>query len=134
MFIRFASLRVHRDSGRELGVFHTAYNLKYSGLLNEDEVVQLKELLADYEQNLDVPSCYGDASLRWQRRVSAICWFKPQSRKFISSMWALVDFLKRHGIAMRLWRTHLPGRVLYEDEHQVAAVPFRRAREFANWI
>src|SRR5688572_24198436 len=123
MFIRFASLRIHRDSGRELGVFHTAYRLKRSGLLDDIEYEQLETLLEDFETNLEIPSCYRDPTLRFSRKYAAICWFKPQSRRFTGSMWALVDFLKRQGIAMRQWRTHLPGRVLYEDEHQVAAVP-----------
>lgn len=133
MFIRFASLRVDCDSGREMGVFHTAYRVKYSGLLDDIECEQLEALMEDFD-NLDAPSCYRDPSLRFKRKYAAICWFKPQSRRFTGSLWALVDFLKRQGIAMRQWRTHLPGRVLYEDEHQVAAVPFRRAREFTNWI
>jgi len=134
MFIRFASLRIDRDSGRELGVFHTAYRLKRSGLLDEFEYEQLDALMEDFEINLDIPSCYVDRSLRRSRKYAAICWFKPQSRRFTRGLWTLVDFLKRQGIAMRQWRTELPGRVLYEDEHQVAAVPFRRAREFTNWV
>lgn len=134
MFIRFASLQVDCDSGRERGVFQTAYWLKDSGLLNEDEVQQIDVLLAIYEEHLDVPDCYRNPVLSRKRRYAAICWFKSQSRKFIGSMWAVVAFLKSHGVPMKLFRTHLPGRVLYEDEHQVAAIPFRRAREFQNWI
>ena len=134
MFIRFASLRVDRYSGRELGVFSSARQLQRSGRLNEDEVCALDELLQVYEDKLEVPDCYGDTSLRWQRKYAAICWFKTQSREFISQMWTVAKFLKSHGMPMRLLRTTLPGRVLYEDEHQVAAVPFRRAREFKRWI
>ena len=134
MFIRFASLRVNRDSGRELGIFHTAYALRESGRLDDDEIAQLNALLEVFNNELDVPGCYGDTSVRWQRRYRAICWFKTQSREFISQMWTVAKFMKCHGVQMKLLRTTLPGRVLYEDEHQVAAVPFSRAREFKRWI
>jgi hypothetical protein len=134
MFIRFASLRVDRDSGRELGVFHSAGVLKRSGHLSEVEVETLDELMRIYNDKLEVPDCYSDCTLRWKRKYEAICWFKTQSREFISHMWTVAKFLKSHGMPMRLLRTALPGRVLYEDEHQVAAVPFRRAREFKRWI
>jgi hypothetical protein len=133
MYIRFATPRVHRYSGRETGVFMAAYWLKYSGRLTEDEVELLDELLSPYG-DLKVPPIYRDDSLLEKRRDAAICWFKTQSRKMISQMYGVVGFLKYHGMPMALVRTELPGRVLYEDEHQVAAVPFRRARHFKCWI
>lgn len=133
MFIRFVTPRVHRYSGRETGVFCAAYRLKYSGLLTEDEMDQLDELLAPYG-DLQVPPVYRDESILEKRRDAAICWFKTRSRKMISHMYAVVGYLKYHGMPMALLRTDLPGRVLYEDEHQVAAIPFRRAKEFKCWI
>jgi len=133
MYIRFVTPRVHPYSGRETGVFHTAYRLKYSGRLTDDEIDLLNELLSPYG-DLEVPPVYRDETIMQKRRDAAICWFKTHSRQMISHMYSVVAFLKFHGVPMALLRTELPGRVLYEDEHQVAAVPYRRARHFKCWI
>ena len=134
MFIRFASPYIHHESRRETGIFQTAYRLKRSGRLTEDEYDQLCNLLHDVECDLAVPACYRDAFIRESRKGETICWFKTQAREMIRSMWNVAWFLKEHGYSLMMIRTELPGRVMYEDRHQVAAVPFRRARQFRKWI
>jgi hypothetical protein len=37
--------------------------------------------------------------------------------------------LERHGVRTEVLRTDRPGYVVYEDEYQVAAIPFRGTRE-----
>ena len=127
-FIRFASPRIDCDSQRDQGIFQIAYDLKYSGELDDEQIDYLDELLDAYSK-LPVPDCYHDRTIHVQRRKSAICWFKQDARQFIRDMWTVAWFLKEHGVYLRLLRTKLPGRVLYEDKYQVCAVPFRRAIE-----
>ena len=134
MFIRFASPYRSRWSGRELGVFHSAGRLQDSGTLSGDEVEQLEELLSYFNAYLPVPPCYRDAELPLVQRDRAICWFRTDAERFIRRIWTVVCFLKDHGVPMQMCRTRLPGRVLYEDEFQVCAVPFRRQREWQQNI
>lgn len=40
-------------------------------------------------------------------------------------MWALARVLRTHGVAIKMLKTSRPGYIVYEDEFQVCAEPFR---------
>jgi len=40
-------------------------------------------------------------------------------------MWRVVTLVEHEGIPVRVYRTHRPGIVIYQDALQVAAVPWR---------
>jgi hypothetical protein len=55
----------------------------------------------------------------------AISWFKETASEHISHMRQLALILESHDIAVSQLTTDNPGKVEYEDEHQIAAIPFR---------
>jgi hypothetical protein len=57
----------------------------------------------------------------------AIFWFHPQT-KIIREIWHLVAILREEGVSVGLRRTNLPGRILYGDDFQIAAIPFGHGR------
>ena len=59
-------------------------------------------------------------------RSLGICWFKTGSTEHISRIWEMVNVLERNGIYVRKIRTDKPGYVIYEDEWQLVAEPFRK--------
>ena len=59
-----------------------------------------------------------------------MCWFKPAAREHILRIRDIVAILENHGVTTKMLVTRRPGYVVYEDEHQVAAIPFRRKRRW----
>jgi len=66
-------------------------------------------------------------SRRRTAHSSAICWFKDTAHGYIDRMRRLAALLDASGVHTRMITTRRPGCIVYEDEHQVAAVPFRDA-------
>jgi hypothetical protein len=69
MYLRFVTVRVHKDSPEPAGVFAAAYALLDSGDLTRDEWKVLREMLNWFNANLKSPPKTFDG-----RR--AIFWFK----------------------------------------------------------
>ena len=55
-----------------------------------------------------------------------ICWFKTGATEHIARIWEMVQILERNGIYVKKIRTDKPGYVIYEDEWQLVAEPFRK--------
>ena len=55
-----------------------------------------------------------------------ICWFKTNSAEHIARIWEMVQILERNGIYVKKIRTDRPGYLVYEDEWQIVAEPFRK--------
>lgn len=66
--------------------------------------------------------------LAWSSRPNApnraISWFKLAAAEHIAHMRELVALLEHKDIAVEELRTDKPGYIVYEDEHQIAAIPF----------
>lgn len=82
---------------------------------------ELRELRAWFNENLEKPSSFGRNKLRL-----GICWFKTDAAEHISRIWEMVHILERNGIYVKKIRTDKPGYVIYEDEWQLVAEPFRK--------
>jgi hypothetical protein len=124
MFVRYVSLSKGTESHCLRGVFHAALSLEDRGQLNEDAVSQLEELWRWFNLQLPVPYRFS-RSRRRHAHSNAICWFKPNATDHIGKVRELASLLEQHGIATRRLRTQRPGYIVYEDQYQIAAVPFR---------
>jgi hypothetical protein len=58
----------------------------------------------------------------------ALCWFKPEARACLERMRALAEIHRALGASVGELREADPGRVTYEDDHQLVAVPALHAR------
>ena len=56
---------------------------------------------------------------RWS--ADAISWFKGSAQDLISRFRDMIAILEIHDRPVRMITTDDPGRILYEDEHQVVA-------------
>jgi hypothetical protein len=120
-YIRFVIGRKDEDSHVEQGIFQAAARaLEWQDITGSD-AEELNELRAWFSENLERPTSFGRDKLRL-----GICWFKTQSTEHISRIWEMVQILERHGIYVRKIRTDRPGYVIYEDEWQLVAEPFRK--------
>jgi hypothetical protein len=115
-YLRFAVGRVHDRTRQTLGFFQAAYQLRDAAGRASDAGRMLQPLFTWFGDNLRGP----DVASR------AIFWFKSDASECVSRDWEMVHILKSHDHMVWMTRTDLPGRVVYEDRYQVAAVPFGR--------
>ncbi len=117
-YVRLAANYVDRESRHHAGVFQAACDLMQSGDLTRDEIRMLRDGIRWFRENL-----YSPRSLQVPQ---AIFWFKPDAHECIRNVWYLVSLLRAHGRHVRVIVTREPGSIVYQDEHQIAAVPRRR--------
>lgn len=121
VYIRFVIGRKDEDSHVEQGIFQAAAQaLEWQNITGSD-AVELKELQTWFSENLEKPSSFGRDKLRL-----GICWFKTGSTEYISRIWEMVHILERNGIYVKKIRSGRPGYMIYEDEWQIVAEPFRK--------
>jgi hypothetical protein len=124
MLVRFVVMERDEDSHQLTGVFHAAFRLRDRGILDRAEGSTFERLRLWFNEHLPVPDRFS-RSRRSGAHHNAICWFKTDAVEHLGKMRELTELLARHGLIIRRLRTTRPGYVVYEDDFQVAAVPFR---------
>jgi hypothetical protein len=120
-YIRFVIGRKDEESHVEQGIFQAAAQaLEWQNITGSD-ADELNELRAWFSENLEKPTSFGRDKLHL-----GISWFKTGSTEHISRIWEMVHILERNGIYVKKIRTDKPGYVIYEDESQLVAEPFRK--------
>jgi hypothetical protein len=120
-YVRFVIGRKDDDSHVEQGIFQAAAQAVEWQSIGGCDAEELNELTAWFSENLERPTSFGRDTLRL-----GICWFKTDAAEHISRIWEMVRILERNGIYVKKIRTGKPGYVVYEDEWQVVAEPFRK--------
>jgi hypothetical protein len=120
-YVRFVIGRKDEDSHVEQGIFHAAGQALEWRTITGSDADELNELRAWFNENLEKPTSFGRNRLRL-----GICWFKTGSAEHISRIWEMVQILERNGIYVKKIRTDRPGYVIYEDQWQLVAEPFRK--------
>ena len=110
VFLRFAVGEIDADSQEQLGIFQAAYGLGSGTGRRFDSALEW------FCEHLVAP---GDVPAR------AIFWFKADADACVGHVWEMIRALKSSGLAVWMMRCRQPGRVVYEDAHQVAAIPHR---------
>jgi len=119
--VRFFATERDSDSHVEEGIFQAAYTLLRSDKLTYYEWKELRSLLDWFNEHLERPGSFSRSS-----QPRGICWFKPEATECLTHVWAMVHILKEHGVMVTKVTTEKPGYVVYEDEFQVVAEPFRQ--------
>jgi hypothetical protein len=120
-YVRFVIGRKDNESHVEQGIFQAAaVALEWQNITGSD-ADELNELREWFSQNLEKPNSFGRDTLRL-----GICWFKTGATEHIARIWKMVQILERNGIYVKKIRTDKPGYVIYEDEWQLVAEPFRK--------
>ena len=118
MYIRFQTgVRCH-DTGRSLGIFHAAGHLQDRCDVPQYLVEPLSDSLAWFNRNLKVP-----------RRDSiprrCLFWFDCQNAEVLGHVWELIGWLRMSDVYVTHRKCDYPGKIVYRDDHQVAAIPGR---------
>jgi hypothetical protein len=126
-FVRFVVSEIDEDSGQRQGLFQALSRLQEEGRLLPHEMQQWEEVYDWFRKNLDAPARFTRSS-RPHARAVAISWFKDTAAEHIRRIRALVSILRDHGVSCEVIQTRRPGYVVFEDEYQVVAEPFRETQ------
>lgn len=113
--VRFVVHQKIASETRQVGLFAAAYFLRDEGDLTSHDRERLDELLAWFRTELTVPpeGVIPVESIFWYRNVGP----------FSERMWELAHLLDDHGFTTELITGQFVGRIVYQDEHQLAALP-----------
>jgi hypothetical protein len=124
MYIRFAIEHMNPDSHRRDGLFRGAWRLEEQCDLALHEISELENIYSWFNQHLPRPRRLA-RSARPSAHHRAICWFKPTAHDHIRQMYRLARLFRQHGIAVTILTTRRPGYIVYQDDAQIVAEPFR---------
>ena len=120
-YVRFVIGRRDEENHVERGIFRAAeLALEWQTITGAD-AIELNEIFSWFDNNLQEPTSFGRDKLRL-----GICWFKTDATEHISRIWEMTRILERNGVYVQKIRTDRPGYVIYEDEWQLVAEPFRK--------
>jgi hypothetical protein len=122
-YVRFQGT-VRHERGFFPGVFWLVNRLARDGVLTPGQERFRQVNNAWYDAAYTTPS-HVDPSV-FDRLVNpgAVSWFKADSaRHLVERVDGYLEILAAHGVACERVSSTDPGRVVYEDEHQVVVVP-----------
>ena len=129
MYLRFVVADIDEDSERMLGVFQAVWNLRDFGRLFRYEEREHDSVLDWFHGNLERPTRFSAAKRPFYgKKRRGLCWFKDSAREHIAQIRRMVAILHNHGIVVEMLKARRVGYVVYEDEYQVVAQPFRDMR------
>ncbi len=114
-YLRFIVHQKIPGTPRQAGLFTAAYDLRDEGELSRYDRDFLDRLLAWFSSSLPVPPAGKIPS-------QAIFWYRQGGLVF-KQMWVLAKLLNKYNFTTELIKTSFAGLVVYQDEHQVAAIP-----------
>ncbi|HWD86543.1 MAG TPA: hypothetical protein VG367_00355 [Mucilaginibacter sp.] len=113
----------------ETGIFMALKYLRDDHSLTKDEdVIKLKELSGWFNQNLEKPTRFSKGTSKYNADVS-LSWFKDSAKEHIKRMQDFIEIAEEYDILIERVASKAPGYIVYEDEYQVSAVPFKADRQ-----
>lgn len=128
MFVRFVvPTWIHRESQAPVGVIGAAYELVRQDTLSRELRDELERWLRWFEHHLDVPERFNrTASKGWYRRETrGIAWLRSTAVDHLAAITSLAACITKCGYATAELRAERVGYVIFEDDVQVIAEPFR---------
>ena len=124
MYVRFVINEIDENTGVERGIIQAMFRLWRSGALSAHEEAWWADIRSWLNLDLDEPDRLA-RSRRPGAHACAISWFKASAADHITRAREVCALLAQHDISTKMLTAERPGYVVYEDEFQVAAEPFR---------
>lgn len=116
-YIRFQTLHPAPHSSWPLGIFRAANVLRELAESEDSSVGWIEEVYDWFNTNLPVPP-HKEIDPR------AVFWFRSDAIVPVAEAWKLTAAYREAGLWVRLYRTNRPGRIIYQDQFQIAAIPY----------
>jgi hypothetical protein len=133
--LRFVLARSHPDTVVEDGIFRAAYQLRDGSSASATDRQLLEELLSWFKIHLAIPERFNTSRSKgyYRRNAAGISRIKPTAVEHLEKMREIAAILERNDVRVSQKTTDRPGYVVFEDDHQVIAEPFRgERRRLAN--
>lgn len=128
-YVRFVCFQTVRRQKNRLGVFQ-AIRLARESDVAEDWALRELRILGDwFNEWLAEPITFASGRERFrygdyvQDGQTGLSWFKPTATEHIARMHRLKTALEACGVHVEVLTTRDPGKVVWEDGHQVVAEP-----------
>lgn len=118
-YIRFVISAKDSSSNEKQGFFMAMAELRDNNALYPWEADIDKVVYRWFNDNLLVPYVQSKDG-----KTHAISWFKSTAVEHIENMRKFAAILAAHDYTVEQLITTRPGKILYEDDYQIAAIPF----------
>jgi hypothetical protein len=125
MFIRFYCGEIDECSGLAGGLFCAVTQLQEHCYVPKYELEAVDEVVSWFNKHMASPFDYLPELPRYEH---AVCWFKSSAHECLAKARELVTILERNDILIWTIKSHRVGRLFYEDESQVFALPHPELR------
>ncbi|MDQ0988152.1 hypothetical protein [Streptomyces sp. V2I9] len=125
MYVRFQSPE-RSPCGHFPGIFALANGLAREGRLTEEQYRFWRAANDWYDAAYTDPSRVDPTVYDPEVNPEAVAWFKLSATRLLDRVPGYLALLSAHGVACERLESADPGRVVYEDEHQVVVVPHGR--------
>ncbi|MEC3975435.1 hypothetical protein [Amycolatopsis sp. H20-H5] len=122
VYIRFQGT-VPDDRGVFPGIFKLVNGLARDGRLSVEQERFRRTNNDWYDAAYANPSQLDPLVYDWNHNPGAVAWFKPSAGFLFVRVPGYLEILTAHDVGYERLELSDPGRVVYEDEHQVIAVP-----------
>lgn len=127
MFIRFTTQFKNDNGNYETGVFQAAAFLRKSSELYEYDLKRLEDIKDWFNDNLEKPTKFSKSKRKNAENIS-LSWYKNSATDYIQRMYEMKVILEKYDIIVEVVKRDNPGTIIYEDDIQVSALPFRTDR------
>jgi len=125
MYLRFTTQFINPYGELETGLFTALKYLRDDYSLTKDEDInKLKELTGWFNRNLEKPTKFSNGTSKYNENVS-LSWFKDSAKEHIRKIQEFIEIAERYDIIVERVASKNPGYIVFEDEYQVSAVPFK---------
>ncbi len=129
MYLRFTTKFINPYGESETGIFMALKYLRDDHSLTSDEdVLKLKEISGWFNRNLEKPTRFSKGTSKDNADIS-LSWFKDSAKDHIRKIQDLIVIAERYQIIVERVASKNPGYIVFEDEYQVSAVPFKADRK-----
>jgi hypothetical protein len=121
--IRLVTDDRHPPYGDRSGVVSVSYALWRANALGAQEQEELRNILDWLNEHLLIPQRMS-VSRHPRAESTAISWLRTSASEHLNRLRRLAALVESTGAAVYEIHTDRPGYVVYEDAHQVVALPF----------
>jgi hypothetical protein len=123
-YIRFVTDEIDDETHRRRGIFQVAIYCQEDNETTKEDAEALSETLKWFDGELKKPDRFSKSQKTFAAS-NAICWFRSTANNHIAKVRELCRLVEKQGIRTEMLTTTKPGYIVYEDEHQIVAVPFK---------
>jgi hypothetical protein len=116
-YVRIQGRDIAYRTGKPVGIFAAVHRLQRDGVLSElEQAIYFDIDNVWFQDNLPNPPFYDDVN-----PGKPITWFKTATTAhMLNKLQPLMEMLDKHNVPYDVVYTDYPGKIVYEDEYQVA--------------